>query len=96
MASRVYSLNGVKHSTISVSSLPASPVFYGGYTESPTQFLLCVQEYAQLVHSWDLATLVNGMSHFLRDSLRIVLSVTIIAPSTTNLDRVYGSISRAL
>ena len=69
MASRVDSVNNrVKHSTISVSSPSASPEFYGRYTESPTQFLIRVQEYAQSVHSWDLATLVNGMSHFLRDS----------------------------
>ena len=68
MASRVDSVNGVKHSTISVSSPSASPEFYGRYTESPTQFLIRVQEYAQLVHSWDSATLVNGMSRFLRDS----------------------------
>jgi hypothetical protein len=60
-------LNGIKHSII-VPPSSAAPAFYGKYTESPTQFLIRVQEYAESVHSWDRATLVNGISQFLRDS----------------------------
>ena len=59
-------LNGIKHSII-VPPSSAAPTFHGKYTESPTQFLIRVQEYAESVHSWDRATLVNGISQFLRD-----------------------------
>jgi hypothetical protein len=59
-------LNGIKHSTI-VPPSSAAPAFYGKHTESPTQFLIRVQEYEESVHSWDRATLVNGISQFLRD-----------------------------
>jgi hypothetical protein len=57
----------VKHSII-VPPVSAAPAFYGKHTESPTQFLIRVQEYAESVHSWDRATLVNGISQFLRES----------------------------
>jgi len=60
-------LNGVKHSII-VPPSSAAPAFYGKYTESRTQFLIRVQEYAESVHAWDQTTLVNGISQFLRDS----------------------------
>jgi hypothetical protein len=60
-------LSGIKHSII-VPPSSAAPTFYGKNTESPTQFLIRVQEYAESVHSWDRATLVNGISQFLRDS----------------------------
>jgi hypothetical protein len=60
-------LNGIKHSII-VPPSSAAPAFYGKPTESPTQFLIRVQEYAESVHSWDRVTLVNGISQFLRDS----------------------------
>lgn len=59
--------NQVKHSII-VPPASAAPAFYGKQTESPTQFLIRVQEYAESVHAWDLNTLVNGISQFLRDS----------------------------
>jgi hypothetical protein len=57
----------VKHSII-VPPSSAAPAFYGKSTESPTQFLIRVQEYAESVHAWDRPTLVNGISQFLRDS----------------------------
>jgi hypothetical protein len=57
----------VKHSII-VLPASAAPAFYGKPTESPTQFLIRIQEYAESVHSWDRATLVNGISQFLRES----------------------------
>jgi hypothetical protein len=56
-----------KHSII-VPPASAAPAFYGKNTESPTQFLIRVQEYAESVHAWDRTTLVNGISQFLRDS----------------------------
>ena len=61
------SINQVKHSII-VPPASAAPAFYGKHTESPTQFLIRVQEYAESVHAWDHTTLVNGISQFLRDS----------------------------
>ena len=61
------SFNQVKHSII-VPPPSASPEFHGKPTESPTQFLIRVQEYAESVHAWDRATLVTGISQFLRDS----------------------------
>ena len=61
------SINQVKHSII-VPPASAAPAFYGKNTKSPTQFLICVQEYAESVHAWDRTTLVNGISQFLRDS----------------------------
>jgi hypothetical protein len=60
-------LNSVKHSII-VPPSSAAPAFYGKHAESPTQFLIRVQEYAESVHSWDRSTLVNGISQFLRDA----------------------------
>ena len=62
-----HALGQVKHSII-VPPASAAPAFYGKNTESPTQFLIRVQEYAESVHAWDRATLVNGISQFLRDS----------------------------
>jgi hypothetical protein len=59
--------NPVKHSII-VPPASEAPAFYGKNHESPTQFLIRVQEYAESVHSWDRTTLVNGISQFLRDS----------------------------
>ncbi|CAF5228433.1 unnamed protein product, partial [Rotaria magnacalcarata] len=46
----------------------AAPAFHGKQSESPTQFLIRVQEYAESVHAWDHPTLLNGISQFLRDS----------------------------
>jgi hypothetical protein len=63
----VIPLSGVKHSII-VPPSSAAPAFYGKHAESPTQFLIRVQEYAESVHSWDETTLVSGISQFLRDS----------------------------
>ena len=54
--------------SIIVPPSSAAPAFYGKSTESPTQFLIRVQEYAESVHAWDRTTLVNGISQFLRDS----------------------------
>lgn len=54
--------------SIIVPPSSAAPAFYGKSTESPTQFLIRVQEYAESVHAWDRSTLVNGISQFLRDS----------------------------
>jgi hypothetical protein len=65
--SSTLSFNPVKHSII-VPPASAAPAFYGKNTESPTQFLIRVQEYAESVHAWDRTTLVNGISQFLRDS----------------------------
>ena len=62
-----HTLGQVKHSII-VPPASAAPAFYGKNTESPTQFLIRVQEYAESVHAWDRTTLVNGISQFLRDS----------------------------
>lgn len=62
-----FPLNGVKHSII-VPPASAAPEFYGKQSESPTQFLIRVLEYAESVHAWDRATLLNGISQFLRDS----------------------------
>ena len=62
-----HTLGQVKHSII-VPPTSAVPAFYGKNTESPTQFLIRVQEYAESVHAWDPTTLVNGISQFLRDS----------------------------
>lgn len=61
------SLNGIKHSHI-IPPSSAAAAFYGKHNESPTQFLIRVQEYAESVHTWDRMTLVNGISQFLRDS----------------------------
>ncbi|CAF2854840.1 unnamed protein product [Rotaria sp. Silwood2] len=63
----VFPLNGVKHSII-VPPSSAAPAFHGKHSESPTQFLIRVQEYAESVHAWDRSTLLNGISQFLRDS----------------------------
>jgi hypothetical protein len=63
----VFPLNPVKHSII-VPPSSAAPAFHGKYSESPTQFLIRVQEYAESVHAWDRPTLLNGISQFLRDS----------------------------
>ncbi|CAF4279727.1 unnamed protein product [Rotaria sp. Silwood2] len=63
----VFPLNGVKHSII-VPPSSAAPAFHGKHSESPTQFLIRVQEYAESVHAWDRPTLLNGISQFLRDS----------------------------
>lgn len=54
--------------SIIVPPSSAAPTFYGKSNESPTQFLIRVQEYAESVHAWDRSTLVNGISQFLRDS----------------------------
>jgi hypothetical protein len=58
---------GIKHSII-VPPSSASPIYHGRNTESPTQFLVRVEEYAESVHGWDLATLVTGVSQFLQNS----------------------------
>jgi hypothetical protein len=52
---QVLPLNGITHSII-VPPSSAAPAFYGKHTESPTQFLIRAQEYAESVHSWDRAT----------------------------------------
>ena len=54
--------------SIIVPPSSAAPAFHGKSSESPTQFLIRVQEYAESVHAWDRLTLVNGISQFLRDS----------------------------
>ena len=64
---QVLPVNGIKHSII-VPPASAAPAFHGKHTDSPTQFLIRVQEYAESVHSWDCPTLLNGISQFLRDS----------------------------
>jgi hypothetical protein len=64
---QVLPLNGIKHSII-VPPASAAPAFHGKHTDSPTQFLIRVQEYAESVHAWDCPTLLNGISQFLRDS----------------------------
>jgi hypothetical protein len=66
-ASSAFSANDVKHSIIILPS-SAVPVFHGKLSESPTQFLIRVQEYAESVHTWDCPTLLNGISQFLRES----------------------------
>ncbi|CAF1176971.1 unnamed protein product, partial [Rotaria magnacalcarata] len=63
----IFPLNGVKHSII-IPPSSAAPAFHGKQSESPTQFLIRVQEYAESVHAWDHPTLLNGISQFLRDS----------------------------
>ncbi|CAF4045550.1 unnamed protein product [Adineta steineri] len=65
--SPVIPVNGIKHSII-VPPASAAPAFFGKHSESPTQFLIRVEEYAESVHAWDHATLLNGISQFLRDS----------------------------
>jgi hypothetical protein len=60
-------LNGVRHSII-ISPPSAAPAFHGKHNESPTQFLIRVEEYAESVHAWDRDTLLKGISQFLRDS----------------------------
>lgn len=62
-----FPLNGVKHSII-IPPASAAPEFHGQHSESPTQFLIRVQEYAESVHAWDRTTLLNGVSQFLRNS----------------------------
>jgi len=62
-----FPLNGVKNSII-VPPSSTAPAFHGKYSESPTQFLIRVQEYAESVHAWDHPTLLNSISQFLRDS----------------------------
>ena len=62
-----FPLKNIKHSII-VPPSSAAPVFHGQHSESPTQFLIRVQEYAESVHAWDRTTLLNGISQFLRDS----------------------------
>ncbi|CAF1599828.1 unnamed protein product [Rotaria magnacalcarata] len=67
IAHSAFPLNGVTHSII-VPPSSATPEFHGRHSESPTQFLIRVQEYAESVHAWDRPTLLNGISQFLRDS----------------------------
>ncbi len=59
-------LNGVRHSII-IPPPSAAPAFHGKHNESPTQFLIRVEEYAESVHAWDRDTLLKGISQFLRD-----------------------------
>ena len=66
-APSAFSLNDVKHSIIILPS-SAIPVFHGKLSESPTQFLIRVQEYAESVHTWSCSTLLDGISQFLRES----------------------------
>ncbi|CAF2133486.1 unnamed protein product [Rotaria magnacalcarata] len=63
----IFPLNGLKHSII-IPPSSAAPAFHGKQSESPTQFLIRVQEYAESVHAWDHPTLLKGISQFLRDS----------------------------
>jgi len=63
----VFPLNGVKHSVI-VPPSSAAPAFYGKHSESPTQFLIRVQEYAETVLEWNRSTLLLGITQFLRDT----------------------------
>ncbi|CAF1521504.1 unnamed protein product, partial [Adineta ricciae] len=66
-AAQSLALNGIRHSII-VPPASAAPAFHGKHNESPTQFLIRVEEYAESVHAWDSDTLLKGISQFLRDS----------------------------
>jgi hypothetical protein len=63
----VFPLNGVKHWII-VPPSSAAPAFHGKHSDSPTQFLIRIQEYAESGHAWNRPTLLNGISQFLRES----------------------------
>lgn len=57
-----------KSHTIMIPSPTAIPTFSGSYSESPNQFLIRVEEYAETVYGWNRATLLLGISQFLRDT----------------------------
>ncbi|CAF3020131.1 unnamed protein product [Rotaria sp. Silwood2] len=57
-----------KSHTIIIPSPTAIPTFSGKYSESPNQFLIRIQEYAETVYGWDQPTLLLGISQFLRDT----------------------------
>ncbi|CAF3338717.1 unnamed protein product, partial [Rotaria sp. Silwood2] len=61
-------INEDSDAATSIPPSSAAPAFHGKHSESPTQFLIRVQEYAESVHAWDRPTLLNGISQFLRDS----------------------------
>lgn len=54
--------------TVIVPPPSAVPEFHGRHNESPTQFLIRVQEYAESVNNWDQKKLLKGISQFLRNS----------------------------
>ena len=55
-----------KSHTIMIPSPTAIPTFFGKNSESPNQFLIRVQAYAETVYGWDRPTLLLGISQFLR------------------------------
>ena len=58
-----------KPHTIMIPSLRAARNFSGKHSsQSPNQFLICIQEYAEAVHGWDQPTLLLSISQFLRDT----------------------------
>ena len=57
-----------KPHTIIIPSITVIPTFSGKYSESPNQFLLRIQEYAETIYEWDQPTLLLGISQFLRDN----------------------------
>ena len=66
-SSSTSSVNGTKNLII-VQPSSEAPVFYGKHSESPMQFLIRIQEYVKSVHLCDRLTLLNSISHFLRES----------------------------
>lgn len=63
--------NDVKTSKFHMVIAPSStavPTFAGKDAESPYQFLVRIQEYAETVYGWDQSTLLLGISQFLRDT----------------------------
>lgn len=60
-------LTGFKQSII-VPPASAAPIFHGKNDESPTQFLIRVEEYATSVLTWDRNAITKGISQFLQDS----------------------------
>ncbi|CAF1627667.1 unnamed protein product [Rotaria magnacalcarata] len=67
IAQNAFPLNGVKHSIIAPPPSAAAE-FQGKHSESPTQFLIRVEEYAHSVHAWDRPTLLSSIWQFLRGS----------------------------
>ena len=55
--------------TILVSPTTSIPIFSGKFTENPRQFLLRIEQYTHTVNHWSRATLLRGISQFLKDDV---------------------------
>ena len=57
-----------KSSTAMVQKPIVPPTFSSTYSESPNDFLIRLQKYAEAVDGWDQTTLLLGISQFLQDA----------------------------